>query len=100
MKKIIAMTVLSLGVIGLAQARDIGPDEAHRLLQAGTVKSLEDLNKAALEKHPGAQITDTELDEEYGRYVYQVELRDTQGVEWDLDFDAATGELLRHQQDD
>ncbi|QLF94606.1 PepSY domain-containing protein [Pseudomonas sp. ABC1] len=84
----------------LAMARDLGPDEALRLRDAGTILSFEKLNEAALAKHPGARVEETELEDEYGRYIYQVELRDTNNVQWDLALDAKTGEVLRNQQDD
>lgn len=58
------------------------------------------LNKNAIAKHPGSSVHDTELEEEYGRYIYQVELRDPQGVKWDLETDAATGAVLKDHQDD
>lgn len=41
---------------GMAQARDLGPDEAMKLRDAGTVQSFEKLNEAALAKHPGATV--------------------------------------------
>lgn len=83
----------------LANARDLGPDEALRLRDAGTIVSFEKLNATALAKHPGATITETELEEEYGKYVYQVEMRDPQGVEWDLELDAVSGQVLKNHQD-
>lgn len=85
MKKLTALfaaTAIAL-TAGLAQARDLGPDEALKLRDAGTIKSFEELNKNAIAKHPGSSVHDTELEEEYGRYIYQVELRDPQGVKWD-----------------
>jgi len=94
-------TVATLAVTAnLALAKDIGPDEALRLRDAGTIQSFEKLNEAALAKHPGSTIEDTELEEEYGRYVYQLELRDGKGVQWDIELDAKTGEVLKDQQDD
>ena len=45
-------------------------------------------------------IEETELEEEYGRYVYQLELRDDKGVQWDVELDAKTGEVLKDHQDD
>ncbi|MHC8363019.1 PepSY domain-containing protein [Pseudomonas sp. LS2P72] len=83
----------------LAHARDLGPDEALRLRDAGTIVSFEKLNATALTKHPGATITETELEEEYGKYIYQVELRDPQGIEWDLELDAVSGQVLKDHQD-
>ena len=90
---------LALGA-NLALAKDIGPDEALKLRDAGTIQSFEKLNEAALAKHPGATVEETELEEEYGRYVYQLELRDDKGVQWDVELDAKTGEVLKDQQDD
>ena len=43
---------------------------------------------------------DTELEDEYGRLIYQVDLRDAQGQEWDLELDATSGEILREERDD
>lgn len=93
-----AATALTLSA-GIAQARDIGPDEALRLRDAGTIQSFEKLNAVALAQHPQATITDTELEQEYGKYVYQVELRDGKGIEWDVEMDAVTGQILKNHQD-
>ena len=71
-----------------------------KLRDAGTIQSFEKLNAAALAKHPGGQVTETELEEEYGRYIYQVEVRDAQGVKWDLELDATNGQILQDHQDD
>ncbi|WP_460145260.1 PepSY domain-containing protein [Pseudomonas sp. S2_A02] len=90
---IIAMTA------SIAHARDLGPDEALRLRDAGTIVSFEKLNATALAKHPGAKISETELEEEYGKYIYQVELRDPQGLEWNLELDAVSGQVLKNHQD-
>jgi uncharacterized membrane protein YkoI len=83
-----------------ARARDLGPDEALRLRDAGTIKSFELLNEVALAQHPGGRIEETELEEEYGRYIYQIELRDQQGLKWDLELDANSGEILSNHRDD
>ncbi|WP_271408078.1 PepSY domain-containing protein [Pseudomonas sp. Q1-7] len=101
MKKLAALfAVATLTAAGIAQARDLGPDEALRLRDAGTIQSFEKLNAAALARHPGGTINETELEEEYGRYIYQVELRDAQGVQWDLELDATSGQILKDHQDD
>jgi uncharacterized membrane protein YkoI len=84
---------------GIAIARDIGPEEAAKLRAAGIIQAFEQLDAAALTRHPGAKINDTELDDEYGKHVYQVELTDAQGVDWDVDVDAATGNVLKDHQD-
>ena len=102
MKKLTALFALAAlaTTVGIAQARDLGPDEALKLRDAGTIQSFEKLNAAAIAKHPGGTINETELEEEYGRYIYQVELRDAQGVQWDLELDATNGQILKDHQDD
>ena len=101
MKFLTALITVSAIATGtsLAQARDLGPDEALRLRDAGTIQSFEQLNATALAKHPGSSIRETELEEEYGKYIYQVELRDPQGLDWDLELDAVNGQLLKDHQD-
>lgn len=101
MKTLTALIAASAFAVaaGYVQARDLGPDEALRLRDAGTIQSFEKLNAAALAKHPGATVTGTELEQEYGKYVYQVELRDAKGVEWDVELDATNGQILKDHQD-
>lgn len=84
----------------LVHADDVGPDRAMKLVQGGKILSFEKLNEAALAKHPEATVEDTELEDEYGRLIYQVDLRDAQGQEWDLELDATSGEILREERDD
>ncbi|HTF96712.1 MAG TPA: PepSY domain-containing protein [Cellvibrio sp.] len=94
-------TTLTLASVSLAtNARDLGIDEAVKLRDAGTIQSFEKLNQAALAQHAGGVIKDSELENEWGRYVYQLEVVDAQGVEWDVELDAATGEILKNHQDD
>ncbi|MHC8318602.1 PepSY domain-containing protein [Pseudomonas sp. LB3P31] len=101
MKTLTALFTASLIAMtaSVAHARDLGPDEALRLRDAGTIVSFEKLNATALTKHPGSTITETELEEEYGKYIYQVEMRDPQGLDWDLELDAVSGQVLKDHQD-
>ncbi|MBX9408772.1 PepSY domain-containing protein [Pseudomonas baetica] len=101
MKNLTALSIASLFGLtaSIAHARDLGPDEALRLRDAGTIVSFEKLNATALARHTGSEITDTELEEQYGKYIYQVEMRDPRGQEWDLELNAVTGQVLRDHQD-
>ncbi|HEX8540680.1 MAG TPA: PepSY domain-containing protein [Pseudomonas sp.] len=101
MKTLLTLFTAALFVCsaGLASARDIGPEEAAKLRTAGIIQSTQQLEAAALATHPGATITDSELDEEYGKHVYQVDLRDAQGIEWDVEVDATNGTILKDHQD-
>ena len=83
---------------GLAQA-DVRVDEIPQLVKDGKIKPLEDLNKIALDLHPGATITKTELDNYFNGYEYEVELRDAKNLEWDVDIDASNGKVLKNKQD-
>ena len=97
----VALTAAALSLTaGLAQARDLNPDETLKLRDAGTIQSFEKLDAAALALHPGGKTEDTELEEEYGRYIYQVEVRDAQGVQWDVELDATNAQVLKNQRDD
>ena len=101
MKTLTALFTASILTLtaSIAHARDLGPDEALRLRDAGTIVSFEKLNATALARHPGSTVTETELEEEYGKYIYQIELRDSQGIDWDLELDAVSGQVLKDHQD-
>ena len=101
MKTLTALFTASILTLtaSIAHARDLGPDEALRLRDAGTIVSFEKLNATALARHPGSTVTETELEEEYGKYIYQIELRDPQGIDWDLELDAVSGQVLKDHPD-
>lgn len=84
---------------GLAQAADVPVNEIPQLVKDGKIKPLEELNQIVLKLHPGATITDSDLDKHSTLYEYEVELKDAKGVEWDVDLNAATGEVLKNKQD-
>lgn len=81
------------------QARDVTPEEALKLRDSGTIQSLEKLNELALAQYPGSVIRETELENESGRYIYELEVVDAQGIEWDLELDATNGQILKNHQD-
>jgi uncharacterized membrane protein YkoI len=84
---------------GLVQA-DVPVDQIPQLVKDKKIMPLEELNKIVLKLHPGATITDSDLDNHFNNYEYEVELRDAKNVEWDVDLNAATGEVLKNKQDD
>jgi uncharacterized membrane protein YkoI len=84
---------------GLAQA-DVPVDQIPQLVKDGKIKPLEELNQIVLKLHPGATITDSDLDNHFNNYEYEVELRDAKNVEWDVDLNAVTGEVLKNKKDD
>src|SRR5690554_4094499 len=48
-------------------ADDVRPDRVLDLVEEGTIRDLRELNRVALELHPGATIKDTELERDDGR---------------------------------
>lgn len=95
-----AATALTL-TAGLAQA-DVRPDHIEGLVKSGAVMAFDKLNAAAVATHPGAKITDTELDNKHGSttdYVYEVDLTDTTGKRFEVKLDAKTGAVLENKQD-
>ncbi|AQT61055.1 peptidase [Cellvibrio mixtus] len=98
-KHILVFTALMSTAV-LAQAKDVSLDEAIKLRDAGSIQAFDKLNALAIAQHPGGVVHETELENQWGRYVYQIELRDAQGLEWDIELDANTGEILKNQQDD
>ena len=63
------------------------------------VMPIEEIIAKAKQDKPG-RVVEVDLDHEHGRYVYEVEIVDDAGVEWDLTYDARTGKLLSTERDD
>jgi uncharacterized membrane protein YkoI len=74
-------------------------EEARRLLSGGAILPLEDILESARRHQPG-DILDVELEQEHGRHVYEILLLDGQGRVWELELDAATGELIDREAED
>lgn len=89
-----------LAVVGQVAARDLSQDEALKLRQDGTILSSRMFIERALERHPKARLLELELEEKYGRYIYEVELLTAQGQVRELKFDASSGDLLEDEEDD
>lgn len=85
---------------GIAQAKDVSPAQIVELSNSGAIMPFAQLDAAALAQHPGATLLDADLEESYGRYIYQVDVRDAQGQKWEVELDAETGEVLKNKQDD
>ncbi|WP_434559833.1 PepSY domain-containing protein [Pseudomonas sp. D2-30] len=94
----ILVTLMAFGA-GLAQARDLHRHEIKKLVDAGTILPFDKLNEAALAEHPDGTVIDSELEDEYGKYRYKVDLRDADGIEWELELDAVSGKVLKNHQD-
>ena len=94
------LTVVLLGIpVILAQADDISQQQARRLLEQDRILSLETIINKAVQLKPGI-ILETELEsEDDGSYTYGLDILDEDGVAWELEFNAETGELLELERD-
>lgn len=82
-----------------SSAHDIDQDEALRLRQGGLILPLESLLERALSRYPGARLLEAELEFEDGIYMYEVELLTREGVAREIELDAATGHILKDEED-
>lgn len=78
---------------------DDDADRARLLKQRGDILPLEQIIDAAMAVKSG-QILETELDQDDGRYVYELEILDERGHVWELELDAKTGELIELESED
>jgi uncharacterized membrane protein YkoI len=101
---IFAMMALGAIAVGVPAAAENGPEREHdramRLVREGTVLPLEDIIARAGKVAPG-HLIEAELDEEDGRYVYELEIADlATGRVTELRYDARSGDLLATEIDD
>lgn len=56
--------------------------------------SLEEAILIAKDRVPG-EVVIAELDSENGLFVYEIEIRDTQGIDYELEIDVYTGQIVK-----
>jgi len=49
-------------------------------------------------RHRAGRVLETELENRRGELVYEVEILDSKGVVWEMNFDARNGELIKEEQ--
>jgi len=74
-------------------------DAIRSLQQRGAILPLQQILERARSHHQG-RVLETELQQKGERYIYELELVDDQGQVWEMKFDAASGELLKEEQED
>lgn len=84
---------------GVASAGHLSPAELDPLVKSGRVLPLDELEAAALDKHHGGHVKKGEIEHKNGGYIYEAEVADHQGNEWDMAIDATTGLLLKDEKD-
>jgi uncharacterized membrane protein YkoI len=95
-----AAAVIGLLLSAATNAKDLSADEVAALVKQGKLLSKEKLDAAAQAAHPGGSIKQgAEVEQHQRGYIYEVEVTDAKGAEWDLDIDAATGKILKDERD-
>ncbi|MFP3875026.1 MAG: PepSY domain-containing protein [Thiohalophilus sp.] len=109
--KSVLFTLLAAGGIGMlasqgmdvmdaARADDkLDYKEARELRQQGKILPLQEILKRVEKDYPG-QIIETELEREHGRYIYELEILTDNDRVIELELDAATGEVLKTEQEE
>lgn len=91
--------LLMLALPACSLLADEDSDRARMLKQRGDILPLEQVIQSAMAVKPG-QILETDLEEEDGRYIYELEILDERGQVWELELDASTAELLELESED
>lgn len=78
---------------------DNDADTARRLRAAGEILPLETILQRLQSGHPG-KVLEVELEKKRDRMIYEIELLDGTGRVRELEVDAQSGELLKHEPDD
>lgn len=68
-----------------------------RATAAGLITADQAIEKALAAK--AGTVVDVDLDDKWIGYVYEIEVVDDAGVEWDVDVNAKTGEVARVKRD-
>ena len=71
-------------------------ERARRLREAGTVLPLSQII-ASLQQHQPGRVLEAKMDQEHGRWIYEIELLSADGAVWEFEVDAASGELLERE---
>ena len=99
MKRLTALVAAGIIACTSALAWAVDPDKPLTLPGTVTIVAFDQLEATALALHPGSTLLDTDLDEAYGKYLYQVELEDADGIEWEVELDALSGHVLKNHQE-
>ena len=96
---VVAAGVAALFAAGTAWAGHLSPAELDPLVKSGRVLPLDALEDAALQKHRGGHVKKGEVEKHHEGYIYEAEVTDRDGQDWDMDIDATTGLLLKDEKD-
>ena len=82
-----------------ARADDIGPEMARKLLSEGRIRPLAEILEVVKAAVPGETV-EVELELDDGIYVYEVKQLNSEGRVKEIKTDAATGKIVKIEDDD
>src|SRR5690606_8515009 len=91
--------VVMLALAAPALADDDDHDRARAAVERGAILTLNRILEVAARDTPG-RVSDVSLDEDDGRYVYEVEIIGRGGQIVEMKIDAASGRILEREIDD
>jgi uncharacterized membrane protein YkoI len=74
-------------------------ERARALLESGEILSLEQILVNVRAEYPGRPL-EVKLEQKKDALIYEIELLDDDGKVWELELDAASGELLKRERED
>lgn len=78
---------------------DRSHDRARRAAEAGEILSIAEIYERARRAQPG-RVLEAELERAKGRWIYELKILDPEGRLYELKLDAATGKILKREEDD
>lgn len=100
MNKLILFAALIVAAVIAGHAfGDDDHQESRRLVQQGAILPLQQILDHIAEERKG-HVLEVELKRKKGRVIYEIELLGEQGRVWEYKVDAATGEILKREQED
>ncbi|MFJ1455646.1 PepSY domain-containing protein [Nocardia sp. N2S4-5] len=100
----VAVAVIGGGVVlasfgsGGTAAAAVRPDQAHT--QGNPAVTREQATAKAVEAVPGGTVQSAELDTDRNVTVWEVDVRGTDGIDYEVRVDAGSGAVLSHDRDD
>lgn len=97
--KLLIAGAIAVLLSALPAAAETDQAMARKLRADGIILPLETIVAKAQVAKPG-ELLEAELDQDQGRYIYEVEILDAAGQVWEIKLDAGTAKLLKLERDD
>lgn len=78
---------------------DVGHEAARQLVESGRIRPLDAIVSRVIDRVPG-KLIETKLEQEHGQIVYELKILRPGGRVQEVEVDAATGKILKIEDDD